>query len=115
MNDNPLPVNFTLSEAAKAEIARLRSIWPEMAKEEPGYLSISWGEVYVNEGRQSGIVLVNFYPRSEDDELRPYIQQVSGVDFIYFTTQQHWWRFSGKVLDHTPEQSFFLRDVENGL
>ncbi len=53
MNDNPLPVNFTLSEAAKAEIARLRSIWPEMAKEEPGYLSISWGEVYVNEGRQS--------------------------------------------------------------
>ncbi len=46
MTDNPLPVNFTLSEAAKAEIDRLRSIWPQLANEEPGYLSIAWGEVY---------------------------------------------------------------------
>ncbi len=50
MNDNPLPVNFTLSEAAKAEIDRLRSIWPQLANEEPGYLSIAWGEVYVDNG-----------------------------------------------------------------
>ena len=109
MTDNPLPVNFTLSEAAKAEIDRLRSIWPQLANEEPGYLSIAWGEVYFDNGGQSGIVLVNFYPRNDDDELRPFIQTVSGVEFIFFTTMQHWWRFSDKVLDHSPEKSFHLR------
>lgn len=109
MSEMPLPVNFTLSDFAKAEIMRLKAIWPQLTQEEPGYLLIGWGEVYYNDGRQSGMVVVSFYPASDDEELRPFVQQVSGIDFIFFTTLTHWWRFLDKVLDHTSENSFFLR------
>ncbi len=103
------PVNFTLSQAAKAEIAHLRSLWLELTGDRPGLPSVTWGEVMMNDGREFGQVIVSFYSERDDAEMRPFAERVSGLDVIFFITDKHWWRFSGKVLDHSPEKSFHLR------
>ncbi len=41
--------------------------------------------------------------------MRPFAERVSGLDVIFFITEKHWWRFSDKLLDHSPEKSFHLR------
>lgn len=109
MTGKLLPINFTLSEAAKAEIAHLRTLWPEATGDEPGIPVVTWGEYAMNDGREFGQVIVSFYSERDDAEMRHLAERVSGIDLVFFVTQKHWWRFSGKVLDHSAEKSFHLR------
>ena len=109
MKINGLPVNFTVSNYAKAQIGYLRSVWTNNTRELPGLLSVSWGEVTMKDGHEFGQVIVSFYSEEHTAEMSQYVEHVSGLDLIFFITEKHWWRFSGKVLDHSAEKSFFLR------
>jgi hypothetical protein len=57
----------------------------------------------------AGSVVVSFYPRSMAADVAHGIQEVSGVKFIYFTTEQFHPLFEGKVLDYSEDRRFFLR------
>ncbi len=58
----------------------------------------------MHSGEEFGQVIVSFYPDSWDAEMRPFAERVSGLDVVFFITEKHWWRFSDKVLDHSPEK-----------
>ena len=38
------------------------------------------------------------------------IQNVSVLQLVFFTTEQYYRRFEGKVLDHAADRGFFLRN-----
>lgn len=105
-----LPVNFTLSDAAKAAIEVFRAEYDARFPDNPAaVLSIGWGYV---EGTDplKGRVIVNYYPQSQLADVAHGIQEVSGVKFIYFTVDRFHRLFEGKVLDQDAKQGFFLRD-----
>ncbi len=102
-------VNFTLSSAAKAEIDYLRSTWQERTGDQPGLLAVAWGEVTMHSGEEFGQVIVTFLfdrRRGRDASL---CRKGFGPRRDFFITEKHWWRFSDKLLDHSPEKSFHLR------
>jgi len=105
-----LPVNFTLSPAAKRGIEFVRKEYDARSPADPAaVLSVAWGYV-MGSDPSSGNVVVSFYPRSMLTAVADGIQEVSGVKFIYFTTDEHHGRFEGKVLDFAEDRGFFLRE-----
>jgi hypothetical protein len=105
-----LLANFTISDAAKCAAEDLRVEYDARFPEDPAaILSIGWGYV---EGTDplSGRVVVSFYPRSMGDEVTHGIQEVSHVKVIFFITERFHPLFEGKVLDHSDERGFFLRE-----
>jgi hypothetical protein len=107
---NGMPVNFTISDAAKTEIASMRSIWFSMSGHKPGVLSIAWGTANYNNGKTNSFAIVSFYDEEQHDEIKHGIEMVSGLEVLFFITRENYDRFAGKVLDHSAEQSFYLTD-----
>ena len=104
-----LRVNFTLSTAAKAAAEAVRHEYDMRSPDDPAaLLSVSWGHV---EGTDpsAGRVMLGYYLQSEVPAVEHGIQEVSGLKFIYFTTERFHPLFEGKVIDHSPERGFFLR------
>jgi hypothetical protein len=104
-----LRANFTISDAAKREIENLGRFWNENVPDPAGVLMVSWGFYQFNSGEKAENVVVSFYPRSQLPTVAHGIQQVSGIDVVFFTLPEYLPKFEGKVIDHTPERSFFLR------
>jgi hypothetical protein len=46
---------------------------------------------------------------SQSAQVAHGIQEVSGVPLIFFTTEDYYANFSGKVLDYQDDTGFFLR------
>jgi hypothetical protein len=103
-----LRVNFTIAPAAKAAIERLTREHDERFGR-AGAMAISWGH---REGADplTGNVTLGFYSKAQLPEIERGIQEVSGVQFVYFTTDEFHPLFDGKVIDHSPERGFFLRE-----
>jgi hypothetical protein len=100
-------VNFTIAPAAKAAIEQLRREHDERFSP-AGAIAISWG---YREGADplTGNVTLGFYSQTQLPQIAHGLQEVSGVRFIYFTTDEFHPLFEGKVLDHSTERGFFLR------
>jgi len=110
MLDPDLPrVNFTISDAAKREIENVRRFWNENIPDPAAVLMVSWGFYHFNSGEKAEGVIISFYPESQLDMVAHGIQHVSGMDVVFFTLPEYLPKFEGKVIDHTPERSFFLR------
>lgn len=103
---NGLPANFTISQRAKAAIADLRQLWD--ASDPAELLCIAWGDWHLDTGEVFGNVVVSYYGRSQAASVRHGIETVSGLDLVFFITAENYHRFRARVLDHTPERSFFL-------
>ena len=104
-----LRANFTISNSAKREFENLRRFWNENVPDPAGVLVVSWGFWHFNSGEKAENVLVSFYGQSQLPKVADGIQRVSGIDLVFFTLPEYLPKFEGKVLDHTPERSFFLR------
>jgi hypothetical protein len=105
-----LPANFTISAAAKSAIEGLRVAYDVNCQGDPAaVVCVAWGIVVPDRGPPSQGVVVTFYPASMREAVAHGIQTVSGVDLIFFTTQEFRMHFEGKVLDHAPHRGFFLR------
>lgn len=72
-------------------------------------LCVAWGIVVPHAGPRSEGVVVGFYQRSMLSEIADGIQEASGVELVFFTTEEHHGKFAGKILDFSPERRFFLR------
>jgi len=104
-----LPINFTISEAAKAEIENLRKAWNAEVPDPAAVLAICWG-IFMPYGKPAfEDVVVTFYGESQLASVAGIVQEVSGLKAVFFTTTKHHPRFEGKVLDHSGERGFFLR------
>jgi len=105
-----LPVNFTLSSSAREAIDALRRDHDRQFAADPSAVAaIGWGYVLGSDPR-SGNVTIGFYTRSELAEVSWGIQEVSGMEFVFVTAEEHHPLFEGRVLDHTDDQGFFLRE-----
>jgi hypothetical protein len=105
-----LSVNFTLSEAAKRAIADLRDRYNrQFAPKVADVLSIGWGHIDGGDPLTSGGLVLGFYTKEERSKVAHGIQTVSGVEFVYFTTDEFHPLFESKILDHSEERGFFLR------
>lgn len=105
-----MPATFTLSERAKHAAEALRKEYDARFPGDPAaILSVAWGYVEGNEP-STGRVLLSFYPQSMAGDIADGIQEVSGVELIYFTTEKFHPLFDGKMIDHSAAQGFFLRN-----
>ena len=110
-NDDILPANFTISNAAKAAIEAMRADYDAAFPDNPAAVpAVGWAHVKLKSGAQYESVFVAFYQRDKLPEIAHGIQEVSGVKLIFFTTEEHHPKFEGKILDHAAEQGFFLRE-----
>ena len=114
-SDFPL-ANFTISPAAKIGIEKIRAQYNDAMPDNPAAVAcVGLGYVYPgaytdsDQKPSSEIVVVGFYQQDQFAEVAHGVQTVSGVDLIFFVTEQTRARFEGKLLDYTPERGFFLR------
>ena len=56
--------------------------------------------------------MITVYPRSMLAEVAHGIQEVSGVKLIFFTMEEYLPRFEGKVLDHSEDQGFLMKEAQ---
>ena len=99
--------NFRISEAAKRGIEWLRAHQEKITGVTPGVVFVAWGIRNANGSEQQQSVIVGFYDKSQDDEVKDGIQIVDGVPLIFFTNERYVARFEGKVLDFKGKK-FFL-------
>ncbi|MCK9917793.1 hypothetical protein MXD81_52510 [Microbacteriaceae bacterium K1510] len=105
-----MPVNFTISEAAKRAAEDIRTQYDVAWPDDPAaVMCVAWAIGSAGTALGWEGVMVGFYPRSMLDDVSKGIQHVSGVDLVYFTTREYHGKFEGKVLDFSEQQGFFLR------
>lgn len=109
-NAPPLPANFTFSPAALVAIEQIRTDWQAQFGDFPDIVSVAWGLYDFNNGNRGEGVIVSFYTRAQRREMEPFIQIVSGVETIFYTTPRYAHHFRGKVVDFSEQKFFFLRD-----
>jgi hypothetical protein len=106
-----LPVNFTISPAARTAIAQIRRDYDAQFPHDPAaVLSVAWGFYYADTPRQFENVVIAFYPQSMHAQIAHGIQEASGLELIFFITEEYHGKFAGKVLDYSEARRFFLRD-----
>jgi len=104
-----LRANFTISDAAKREIENIRRLWNEKFTDPAAVVMVAWGFYHFNSGEKAENVVISFYSQSQLPTVAHGIQHVSGIDLVFFTLPEHLPKFEGKIIDHTPDRSFFLR------
>lgn len=105
-----VPVNFTIAAAAKREFENLRVAYDNHQPSDPAaVLAVSWGIFQLDSGGRFENVVVSYYSQTQLAGVAHAVQEVSGVKLVFFTIPKYAAKFDGKVLDHSPERSFFLR------
>ncbi|MBZ0140313.1 MAG: hypothetical protein K8H87_11145 [Pseudorhodoplanes sp.] len=105
-----LPARFTISENAKREIEVMRGAWNDNIHDPAEIAVIGWGIYIAHSGARHENVVVTFYGRSEVAPIAHAVQTVSGIPIVFFTTPHYARYFDGKVLDHSRDYGFFLRE-----
>jgi len=107
-----LPVNFTISAAAKQAAEKLRADYDAAYPADPAaVLCVAWGITIPDASPRSENVVVGYYQRSMLGDIAHGVQEVSGVKLVFFTTEEFHGKFEGKVLDFAAERGFFLRSA----
>jgi|SRR6476659_6803424 hypothetical protein len=105
----PVPrANFTISQAALSAIAALRRD-AEAQGVKPSVAMIGWGRFMPFSGSRSEAVVVGFYPEEQYESIEHGVQTVSGLDLVFFVTEEDALRFEGRVLDRSVERGYHLR------
>lgn len=108
-SEDTLPVNFTISVAAKQAAEKIRIEYDVAWPNDPAaVLCVGWGITIPESGPRSEGVVVGFYQQSMLPDIAAGIQEVSGVKLVFFTTEEYHGKFAGKVLDFAAERGFFL-------
>jgi hypothetical protein len=106
-----LPINFTISSLAKRALEQVRRDYDLRFPQDPAaVLSVAWGLGVSDTGQRSENVVIGVYPLSMRSHVASGIQDASGIPMVFFTTEEFHYKFAGKVLDHSGERGFFLRE-----
>ncbi len=104
-----LPVNFTISDAAKAGIEAIKTQWNAQFPDKAVVPTIAWGYVQNESKVYDGMVIVSFYTENQYNEIKHGIERISGIDLFFYITKENHYRFEGKMLDFTERDFFFLK------
>jgi hypothetical protein len=105
-----LPVNFTISEAAKRATEDIRAEYDSKWPDNPAaVLCVAWGITIPESGPRSENVVIGYYQQSDLAAVEHGIQETSGVKLVFFITKEYHGKFEGKVLDYVRDSGFFLR------
>jgi hypothetical protein len=107
-HDTVFKANFTISRAAREELARVRASWPERTGQPAGVTSIGWGVGRTRDGRVFEEMVMGFYAVADRSAIADHIQVVSGEELVFFITGADVGRFEGKTIHHTSEKLFHL-------
>ena len=111
VSEDILPINFTISVAAKHAVEKIRADYDAAWPDDPAaVLCVGWGITIPDSGPRSESVVVGYYQRSMLADIAHGIQEVSGVKLVFFTTEEYHGNFAGKVLDFARDLGFFLRE-----
>jgi hypothetical protein len=103
-----LPINFTISLEAWAEIEVIRESYDKNRDDKASVLMISWGNTVLNDGKSWSHVVIGFYRTSERYKIRDGIQMLSGHEVVFFITPDFYGKFDGKIIKFGREEGFFL-------
>lgn len=78
-----LPINFTISPEAWAEIANIRRQWDNKFSDKSDVLMIGWGRTVLNDGKSWGHVVISFYGISDRGKIEHGIQILSGHEVVF--------------------------------
>lgn len=110
-NDQCPSIKFRFSKSCILGVEKLRKDWiKNFPFEEPDIVTVSWGEIYCNNGKKGELPIVSFYKKEIRHQIQKHIQMLSGIEVVFFTTDTDARNFQGKVLDFSDKQGFFLRD-----
>jgi len=105
-----LPVNFTVSEAAKRAAEKIRADYDAKWPDNPAaVLFVGWGITMSGTERRSENVIVGYYQQSDLAAVAHGIQEASGVKLVFFVADEFHAKFEAKVLDYARDRGFFLR------
>ncbi|HZQ11449.1 MAG TPA: hypothetical protein VFB31_01420 [Pseudolabrys sp.] len=105
-----LPVNFTISEAAKRAAEDIRAEYDATWPDNPAaVLFVGWGITVPETGPRSENVVLGYYQQSDLAAVEHGIQETSGVKLVFFITDEYHAKFEGRALDYTRDRGFFLR------
>lgn len=104
-----LPVNFTISDRAVAEIERIRAVLKAESPSNAVVVGVAWGFFKPKNGVDFEGPAVGFYDQDSLSNIQSGIESVSGLDVFFFILREHYHHFEGKVLDYTYDRSLFLR------
>jgi hypothetical protein len=110
-----LPVNFTISAAAKRAIDQVRQDYDAQFSDPAAVLWVGWGFYQAGSEHQFENVVIGFYGQSELAEIAHGMQEASGVKLIFFVTEEFHSNFEGKILDFADDRRFFLRSPQSGV
>ena len=106
-----LPANFTISAQAKRGFEKVRADYDAASPDDrAAVLCVAWAVTISESGPHMQNVLITYYPQSMLAEVAHGIQEVSGVKLVFFTTEEFYGKFEGKILDFTRDRGFFLRN-----
>lgn len=103
-----LPINFTISLEAWAEIEAIREFYDKNRDDKASVLMISWGNTVLNDGKSWTHVVIGFYRASERYKIRDGIQMISGHEVVFFITPDLYSKFDRKIIKFEREEGFFL-------
>jgi hypothetical protein len=110
--------DFTFSPTALAQLRRVRQQYLSQSPDDPpAMLGIFWGWPISTRGKQTGggAPIVGYWRKSEfTDAAWSEVSKVDGMDLIFSVRPIDRHQFEGKVIDYSPERTFFLRDAATG-
>ena len=105
--------HFTFSSHALAQLRRVREQYLSHSPDDPpAMLGVFWGWPISAGGKQigGGAPIIGYWRESEfADAAWSEVSKVDGVNLIFSVRPADRHRFEGKVIDYTPERTFFLR------
>ena len=104
-----LPVNFTISDTAIAEIERVRALLKAESAANAVVVGIAWGFFKPKGHADFEGPAVGFYDEDSLENIGGGVETVSGLDVFFFILREHYANFAGKMLDFSAERMSFLR------
>ena len=105
-----LPINFSLSDAARRRLEELEDSFNERYPDDPAaILGFGWGYM-LGTSPDKGNVAIGFHRQSEKRAVVAGAQEAFGRQVIFAVSEANHRRFEGKILDLDDQNQLYLRD-----
>lgn len=104
-----LPINFTLTDAAKDRILWLMHNTRSEKCGPPVLATIAWAIDLHADGRRIEGPAIGFYDAVGAVKVKGSIQVVNGLDVIYFVNEATWQHFQDRIVDFSDYRGFYLQ------
>ena len=103
-----VPKNFTITDDARSEIAKLRIEWNRKTSDPAIALWIGWGLYDGKDDQKFETLVISFVGESQAQQTLPHLLNISGEKVLLFTTDQFLAQFENKRLDYHKDKGLHL-------